>query len=107
MFLHFDKNVLAADLRDVVDGFAKGVLGHDKHQSLARRLGDPNDHNPKQARFAVAANCVDCGESIIRSLTTVWQRGSPVSFSLEDRSACPQCRGQTGFHFANTKSLQA
>lgn len=107
MYLHFDKNVLVADLKDVIDGFAKGILGHDKHQSLARRLRDTNDHSRTQARFAVVANCIDCGESVVRALTTIWQRGAPVEFSLEDRSECPQCRGKKGFHFSTTKSFHA
>ncbi|MCK0197365.1 hypothetical protein MWN34_10620 [Ancylobacter sp. 6x-1] len=106
MYLHVDLSTFADDLRDVVASFAKIQLATDKHASLSRSLLDAKHPNPKQARFTVVANCADCGTSLHRNIETIWQRRSPVQFSLTEKT-CPHCRGQGGFHYAKTQSLHA
>ena len=105
MYLHFDPQLFAEDLRELAGAFAKGTLGYDKHTSLSKSLLHPA--SPKtNARFQIVANCVDCAVSVERAVQTVWERGRPVSVSLLDQQ-CPHCKGQKGFHYAQAKALHA
>ena len=106
MYLHFDKQTFWDDIHDFVDAFAGGILGHDKHQGLASKLRDPKCTAKKSAKITIIANCVDCGNSILKDLHTIWERGSPVHVSLVNKT-CPECQGQSGFHYAKHHSFHA
>ena len=106
MYLHIDGTKFGQDLMDFINGFAGGALGWDKHQQTAERLRDPKCARRKTAKVTVVANCVDCGLGVMRALNTIWERGSPVEFSLTD-TTCPHCRGQGGFHYVSHHSLHA
>lgn len=105
MHLHFDHAVLLDDLKDFVGAIAKQVLAHDKHGSLSRSLLNPSGGRTS-AKFTMLANCVDCSYSHAKTAQTIWERGSPISISLDDH-ACPRCNGKRGFHYAEVKSMHA
>lgn len=105
MYLHFDPDILLADFRDFLGAIAKTTLAHDKHGSLSRNLQNPNGGRTS-ARFTMAANCVDCSVSHLKTVQTIWERGSPISISLED-GTCPRCQSKRGFHYASLKSMHA
>ncbi|HEX6468773.1 MAG TPA: hypothetical protein VF069_06715 [Streptosporangiaceae bacterium] len=106
MPLHFDADVLKADLTDLLNACKAGLAGTENHRTFANHLTDPNHHVRKAAKFGIVANCANCMVEISCRAQTIWERGWPVSISLEDHT-CPACKSTQGFHYSRVESFHA
>jgi hypothetical protein len=104
--LHFDPDILVADLKDLIHACIQGVIGTNTHQTLAARLRDPDEPHPTTVRMAILANCANCRQEIQCALETVWHRGSPLRFAMRD-DKCPACGSTQGFHYNRTHGFYA
>jgi hypothetical protein len=106
MKVHVDWGIISADFHELVSACAQGITGTERHKELADRLRDPNEPNRKAAKFSLIVNCVNCEEAVRAAVTTIWQKGSPISFQLHD-GTCPECGSEKGFTYQKVDAFHA
>jgi hypothetical protein len=106
MPLHFDGDILKADVHTILDACKAGLTGTDRHRTFAEHLTDESSTVRRTAKFGIAANCVNCFAELICAADVIFERGSPISLSLHDHT-CPSCKSEDGFSYKKVDTFHA